>query len=373
MRFLIINNCKYTHMNKQTIALAAGGTGGHIFPAESLAAELLKQDHRVILVTDKRYQKHHSTPENLEVMTISSGSSAGGVVRKILALVHIFIGTMQARKILKQLKPEAVVGFGGYPSLPTMIAAVFMKLRTIIHEQNSVLGRVNKILASRVDVIATSFEEVLGIQDTDRHKIVLTGNPVRPAICALRDFPYPGLNKDEHLHILVTGGSQGATVFSEVVPQAIVSLPENVRKRIRIDQQCRKADIDNVRKIYAGAGINVDLATFFEDMPARLAAAHLIIARAGASTIAELTVAGKPSILVPYMHAMDDHQTANARAIEKRNGTILIGQKVVTPEILAAQIVKFIENPESLKKMAINAFDLGRVDAVERLAGVVAR
>jgi UDP-N-acetylglucosamine--N-acetylmuramyl-(pentapeptide) pyrophosphoryl-undecaprenol N-acetylglucosamine transferase len=355
-----------------TITLAAGGTGGHIFPAESLAAELIKQGHRVVLVTDRRYQKHHSTPAALEVIAINSGSSGGGITNKVKALIKICLGVVQARKILKQLKPDVVVGFGGYPSFPTMLAANFLGLRTIIHEQNSVLGRVNRILARNVNVIATSFEEVLGISDSDRKKVVLTGNPVRPAIVSLKDFPYPGLGKDEHVHLLVTGGSQGATVFSEVVPQAILSLPEQIRARIRVDQQCRAADIENVKKIYDEAGINADLATFFEDMPSRLAAAHLVIARAGASTIAELCVAGKPSILVPYMYAMDDHQTANAKAVEKRGAAVLVGQKDVTPEILAAHIKKFVENPDSLKQMAVNAFDLWQAEAVGKLAKIVA-
>jgi UDP-N-acetylglucosamine--N-acetylmuramyl-(pentapeptide) pyrophosphoryl-undecaprenol N-acetylglucosamine transferase len=357
--------------NNQTIALAAGGTGGHIFPAEALAAELLKQNHRVVLITDKRYVKHHSTPEQLEILTINSASTGGGVVGKLKSVIKICLGIAQARKILRKLKPDSVVGFGGYPSFPTMIAANSLRLRTIIHEQNSVLGRVNRLLAPSASVIATSFEEVFGVRTSDSKKIVLTGNPVRHAICSLREFAYPAFEKEEHLHILVTGGSQGATVFSEVVPQAIISLPPEIKNRIRIDQQCRKTDIDNVKAIYEQAGINADLATFFEDMPSRLAAAHLVIARAGASTIAELTIAGKPAILVPYMHAMDDHQTSNALAMEKYHAAILLEQKSITPELIAEHIRRFVEKPDYLKQMAVNSFDLGREGAVEKLAGVV--
>jgi UDP-N-acetylglucosamine--N-acetylmuramyl-(pentapeptide) pyrophosphoryl-undecaprenol N-acetylglucosamine transferase len=354
-----------------TVVLASGGTGGHIFPAEALAAELIKQNHKVILLSDKRYQKHHSTPEALEVININSASLGGGIVNKLRSVIHICLGIIQAKKILKKLKPDVVVGFGGYPSFPTMIAATSLKLRTVIHEQNSVLGRVNRMLSGNVSVIATSFSEVHGIRPADEKKVILVGIPVRPAIVAIKDFPYPGIDPEGHLQLLVTGGSQGASVFSEVVPQAILLLPEEIRKRIRIDQQCRKDDIENVRKIYDEAGINAYLVTFFEDMPSRFASAHLVIARSGASTIAELTVSGRPSILVPYMFAMDDHQTANALAVEKHGAAIVVGQKVLTPEILAAHIKGFIENPDSLKQMAINAFDIGNADAVERLAKVV--
>jgi UDP-N-acetylglucosamine--N-acetylmuramyl-(pentapeptide) pyrophosphoryl-undecaprenol N-acetylglucosamine transferase len=360
-----------TNQKTLTIVLASGGTGGHIFPAESLAAELIKQNHKVVLITDTRYKKHDSTPSELIIENINSGGSKGGIKSKLLSIIKICFGILESRKILQTLQPDVVVGFGGYPSLPTMIAAITLKLKTIIHEQNSVLGRVNKMLTPYVGVIATAFEEVKFIKSRDAHKVKLTGNPVRPAIRAMKDFPYPGLKKNENLHLLITGGSQGATVFSEVVPAAILSLPEEIRTRLRIDQQCRAADIENVKKIYSEANVNVDLATFFEDMPSRLAAAHLIIARSGASTIAEITVIGKPAILIPYMHAMDDHQTANAMAIQKNGAALVIPQERFTPEILAASIKGFIENPESLKEMAVNALALGKEDAVEKLAEIV--
>jgi UDP-N-acetylglucosamine--N-acetylmuramyl-(pentapeptide) pyrophosphoryl-undecaprenol N-acetylglucosamine transferase len=358
-------------MSQKTIILAAGGTGGHIFPAEALADCLIKQGHKVYLFTDSRYVKRATTPDKMEIINISAAPTGGGIKKKLISIISILKGVFQARKKIKKLKPDVVVGFGGYPSFPTMYAAVYSKVKTVIHEQNSVLGRVNKMLSSNVDIIATSFAQIKGIKEKNHNKVVLTGNPVRSSIKSIREFPYNGVHEGEHLHIVVIGGSQGATVLSEVVPKAILALPTEMQKMIRLDQQCRKEDLEMVRSVYEESQVNVDLATFFDDMPSRLASAHLIIARSGASTIAELTVSGRPSILIPYMYATDDHQTQNALSLEKKNAAVVLRQKDITPEAMSRTIKGFIENPDSLKQMAVNAFEMGKPDAVERLARVV--
>lgn len=356
---------------KTTVVLAAGGTGGHIFPAESLAELLLQKGHDVILVTDKRYKRRESTPEAMQIKTISSASTGGGIVRKAFAVIAIIMGILQSRKILKSVKPEYAVGFGGYPSFPLMIAAISLGLKTILHEQNAVMGRVNRIIAPHATKIATSFPEVSHIKEADRKKITFTGNPVRPAIKALHGLPYPEMNENESLHILLLGGSQGATIFSDVVPEALASLPKDLQSRIRLDQQCRPEDIERVKAIYKDTSVNADLASFFEDVPSRMASAHLIIARAGASTMAEIAVAGKPAILVPYKHAMDDHQTANAKSLENIGAAIVIAQDEFKPEILVEHLNKFINNSEVLKTMAESASKFGEVDAAENLLELV--
>jgi len=354
------------------VVLAAGGTGGHIFPAESLAEELSKRSHKAILITDARREQYNfADKNNVDVHVIYAKSTVGGLAGKLKAVAGIFIGTVQSLKLLKQIKPDVVVGFGGYPSLPTMLAAFMLNIKTVIHEQNALAGRVNRHLAKRADKVATSFEKVSRISQNNMKKIVLTGNPVRPYIKAVRELSYPELKEGEHLHILVTGGSQGAAIFSEVIPAALISLPDEVKKRIRIDQQCRKEDMDKVSKIYEDAGINADLATFFTDISTRLANAHLVICRAGASTIAEITVAGRAAILVPYLYATDDHQSFNARALADKGAAFLVPQGLFKASLVAEYIKDFLRNPDALVKTAVNAFELGIVDADKRLADLI--
>jgi UDP-N-acetylglucosamine--N-acetylmuramyl-(pentapeptide) pyrophosphoryl-undecaprenol N-acetylglucosamine transferase len=253
-----------------------------------------------------------------------------------------------------------------------MLAATSLGLPTVIHEQNAMLGRANRLLAPRVSAIATSFADVQGIKPADRAKAVLTGNPVRPGIRALRDNAYPALAGDGPIYILVTGGSQGATVFSDVVPAALDRLPDDMRRRLRVSQQCRPEDLERVRAAYAGKDIRVDLASFFGDMPDRLLHAHLVICRSGASTVAELTTAGRPAILVPYPHAMDDHQTLNAHAIEAAGGAVCVSQLDFTPETLAARLKLLFAQPQQLARMAEKAHASGHRDAAANLAILVA-
>jgi UDP-N-acetylglucosamine--N-acetylmuramyl-(pentapeptide) pyrophosphoryl-undecaprenol N-acetylglucosamine transferase len=283
----------------------------------------------------------------------------------------LVIGIMQAKKILAELKPKAVVGFGGYPSFPTVYAATKLDIPTVIHEQNSVLGRANRLLAGRVGRIATSFPETLMLADKDRDKQVLTGNPVRTSIRALKDIPYPSVSQDGKMHILVTGGSQGASVFSKVVPGAIGKLPPALRSRVRVDQQCREMDLEDTRAAYQNFGVNADLASFFVDLPARLAASHLVIARSGASTLSEIGASGRPAILVPLPTAMDNHQYYNANALEEVGGGWVMTQDGFTIDSLAARLEAFLTAPATLAKAAENAKKLGSPDAAEKLAALV--
>lgn len=360
-----------------TIALAAGGTGGHIFPAEALAEELMSRGHHPVLITDSRFDGYKGTLGTLERYTVRAGTFSRGLMGKFTAATNIFLGIFQARGVLKNLKPDVVVGFGGYPSFPTVRAATALGIPTVIHEQNSVLGRANRMLMKKVKAIATTFPGTRFIDEEAAAKVKLTGNPVRAAVRALSTIPYPELSQDGHIRILVTGGSQGATIFSQIVPAAIAALPAAHRGRIRVDQQCRPADLEGTRAAYAQMNVSADLSVFFTDIPARLAAAHLVIARAGASTIAELTAAGRPSILVPLPTAMDNHQYYNANALEEAGGGWVMPQDGFTPAALSARIEAFLSLPESLARAARSAREAGRIHAARDLAdlalGIVSR
>ena len=350
------------------IVLAAGGTGGHVFPAEALAEELIGRGYQLLLMTDRRGEAYGGALAKLETFSIRSSGIAGrGLLGRLRGLVNLGLGTIQAYSLLKKLQPAVVVGFGGYPSIPPMLAAIRAKIPTALHEQNAVLGRANRVLASRVGRIATSFKLVKGVPEGDQ--AVFTGMPVRPAVLKIADRPYPGL--EGSFHILVTGGSQGASVFATVVPDALALLSDEVRARVVISQQCRPADLEQVKARYVELGIKADLQSFFTDVPERLAAAHLVIARAGASTLAEVTAAGRPAILVPYPHAIDDHQTANAHALDEVGGGWLMPQEAFTAESLAKRLTSLLDLPAALTKAAACAKAAGRPDAAARLADVV--
>jgi len=353
----------------RSILLAAGGTGGHIFPAIAVAEELIARGHTVALATDARGTGLGSSLAGVDVHRISASGVSGGLMAKVSAAVSIGVGVLQARRLFRKLRPGCVIGFGGYPSVPTMIAATSRGLPTIIHEQNAVLGRANRLVSKRVTVIATSFKETSGIAVTSDDNVVLTGNPVRAAFSAVRQQAYPPIGPNgEGVKILVMGGSQGATVLSEIVPRALKEMPETLRRRFAITQQCRAEDIENVRRIYAEAGVSADLATFFDDVPDRMTAAHIVITRAGASTVAELAEAGRPAILVPYPHATDDHQTANARAVEATGAGWLIPQDGFTPDALTMRLESFVNLQNILIDAAKCAHEFGSMSAAAGLA-----
>ena len=353
--------------------LAAGGTGGHMVPAHALAEELLARGHRVALITDDRGARIPGLFDKVQVHVLPAGRLAGGPLGWLRAARSIMTGRAMALRLYETFRPAAVIGFGGYPALPALLAARKDKVPTLVHEQNAVLGRVNRLVASRVDAIATSYPEVQRLPAKARHKTDFVGNPVRDEVAAIREQPFPALDGDGVFRLLVTGGSQGATILGSVVPDGLSLLPEHFRRRLQVTQQCRAEDIERVRERYAALGIPAELATYMEDLPARLAWAHLVIARAGASTIAELTAAGRPAILIPLPSATDDHQTANAREMAKAGGARMIAQSKFTPVELAKQMQKLALDPEALANAAARARALGKPDAARALADLVER
>jgi UDP-N-acetylglucosamine--N-acetylmuramyl-(pentapeptide) pyrophosphoryl-undecaprenol N-acetylglucosamine transferase len=359
-------------MRAAPIVLAAGGTGGHLFPAQALALELKRRGRRVCLFTDKRGGEFERRFPGVGVYSVPSGRYAGvGPMGRAKAGVAVGLGILVARQLLGTLDPALVVGFGGYPSLPPLLAALTLGTPTLIHEQNARLGRANRLLAPCVDGIATGFAELQGLAQSHRAKLRFTGNPVRDAVVAVRASTYTPPGADGPIRLLVLGGSQGATIFSDVAPQALAGLGQELKSRLVVSQQCRSEDLDRVRAIYFDSGIQSELSSFFEDVPARLAAAHLVIGRSGASTVSELAVAGRPAILVPYGAAADDHQTDNARQLEKAGGALMIAQARFTAAQLRSQLQELLANPARLAAMAKNAAAIGHPDATARLADLV--
>lgn len=355
------------------ITLAAGGTGGHMVPAHALAAELKRRGHGVMLVTDERGTKIPALFEDVPIHILPAGRLGGGPIGMIKATLSVLKGRSAAKRLYREFTPDAVVGFGGYPAFPALLAANAMGIPTILHEQNAVLGRVNRLLAGGARAIATAYAEVDRLKPSHSRKVELVGNPVRESVARLGTMPYPEFDETAPLKILITGGSQGATVLGQVVPDALGMLPPKLRHRLQVVQQCRPDDIEAVRNRYAALNIPAELLTYIEDMPDRIGEAHLIIARAGASTIAELTAAGRPAILIPLPIATDDHQTANAREMARAGGARMIPQTEFTPEVLSAQIEAIAGDPQALSNAAERALSVGRPHATNDLADLVER
>lgn len=354
------------------IILVAGGTGGHVFPAQALASELQSRDCTLALFSDRRGAAWGNELKGVDYHHIQAGQvTAGGLIARARGGLALGIGLFKARRLLRELKPNVVIGFGSYASVPAMIAATRLGIPTLIHEQNALLGRANRMIAPNVSAIATSFPNVAGIEPEDEDKVRLTGNPVRQSIRALAEKPYPPLTSSGPIHLLVLGGSQGATVFSEVIPETLSRLSKELRARLKVSQQCRPEDIDKVRDTYDRLRLKVDLATFFDDVPERIGEAHCVISRSGASTTAELTVAGRPAILVPYPHAAGDHQTLNARAVEAAGAALVMPEANFTPQTLSARLKLLLGNPIDLNRMAERAARFGRVNAASTLADLV--
>lgn len=351
--------------------LAAGGTGGHLTPAFALAHELERRGHHVALITDARGQAIPGKPDFLPAHVLPAGRFGKNPLRWPSAIRAVLEGRAMARRLYDSFDPSAVVGFGGYPALPALLAARSAGIPAVIHEQNAVLGRVNRLLAGRVDAIATAYPDVDRLKPKSAHKVFLVGNPVRPEVLALRDEPFPAFTDEGLLRVLVTGGSQGARIMSEVVPDGLAMLAPALRSRLQVTQQCRAEDLDAVRGRYARHDIPAELGTYFEDMQARLADAHLFIGRAGASTIAELTAVGRPAILVPLPIATDDHQAANVREIVRAGGARSIRQHNFTAKELAKQINAMAQHPETLANAAHAAWNCGRPHAARDLADLV--
>ena len=351
------------------VVIAAGGTGGHIFPAQSLAQELANRGRRVVLMTDDRGQNYAQSFPQAEIVTVPSATFAGrGIAGKGLAVLRLARGAMAAYVALGRVKPSVVVGFGGYPALPTMFAAARRGVPSVIHEQNAILGRVNRWLAPAVTRIASSFAKLSHLDPVLASRVTMTGNPVRPAVLATRRAY---VRPDARFGLLVFGGSQGARVFATLVPEAIAKLSDAVRARLHLVQQCRPEDLDATKGRYSAMGLTPTLSTFFGDMGERLAAAHLVISRAGASTVTELCAVGRPAILIPYPFAMDDHQSANAREMAEAGAAWAFAENGLSADALAAKITELAQSPVLLEAAAAKALSLGRSDAASRLADLV--
>jgi UDP-N-acetylglucosamine--N-acetylmuramyl-(pentapeptide) pyrophosphoryl-undecaprenol N-acetylglucosamine transferase len=353
--------------------LAAGGTGGHMIPAHALAAELKSRGHGVLLITDERGARFPGLFNDVPVHILPAGRLGGGPIGWLKAAGSVLKGRGEAKRLYRDHTPDAVVGFGGYPAFPSLLAASSRRIPTVLHEQNAVLGRVNRLLAGDAEAIGIAYGQVDRLKRKYQGKTVLVGNPVREEIARLGEMPFPPFDDVAPLKILVTGGSQGATILSAVVPEGLGRLEPSLRRRLQVVQQCRPDDIERVRKQYADLGIPAELMTYIEDMAGKLADCHLMIGRAGASTIAELTAAGRPAILIPFAAATDDHQTANAREMVKAGGARAIKQDAFTPDVLARQIEALAMDAVALNNAAARALSVGRPHAARDLADLVER
>jgi UDP-N-acetylglucosamine--N-acetylmuramyl-(pentapeptide) pyrophosphoryl-undecaprenol N-acetylglucosamine transferase len=352
------------------VLVAAGGTGGHLFPAEALAAALIQRGIAVHLATDRRAARYGGASVDEAVHVIASATlRARNPIALARTAAALGAGIAQAWSLIGRFKPAVVIGFGGYPTVPPVLAAAWRGVPTLIHDANAVIGRANRLLAPRVTAIATTFPDVFRDQPRLAAKATLTGNPVRPAVVAVAARPYPAAG--DPLRLLVFGGSQGARVMADVVPAAIEALEPGLRARLLIVQQAREEDLARVRGAYGKLSVAAETAPFFSDLPARIAASHLIVARSGASTVAELSAIGRPSILVPLPHALDQDQFANAGVLQSAGGAIRLVQQEFTPRRLANELAALAAAPQRLTAMAAAAQSLGRLDAAERLADLV--
>lgn len=351
--------------------LAAGGTGGHMIPAHALAEELLRRGHRVALITDARGAKIPGLFDGVAVHTLPAGRLTKSPMSWLPAAKGIYEGRAMAKALYSDFAPSAVVGFGGYPAFPALLGAFSAGVPTAVHEQNAVLGRVNRLVARWVDAIATSYPDVQRLKPAWRGYTRLVGNPVRDEVLKLRREEFPPLDENGIFRVLVTGGSQGASVLSRVVPDGLSMLPEHFRRRLQVTQQCRAEDLEMVRARYETLGIPADLATYLPDLPERLGWSHLVIARAGASTIAELTAAGRPAILIPLPSATDDHQSFNVAEMVEAGGARAIAERDFTAVELAKQMQKLGLDPEALANAAKRAWNCGRPNATRDLADLV--
>ena len=356
------------------VALAAGGTGGHLFPAEALAVELLARGVAVELVTDARAVQYAAKFPARAVHAVSSATIAGRSPAAILSAArHLGLGFGESLRLLRLLKPSAVVGFGGYPTVPPLAAAALLRIPTVVHEQNAVMGRANRLLAGVATAIGTGFPALAHANARMRAKALHVGNPVRPAVLAAAARPYAPPDPDGRIQLLVFGGSQGARVMSDILPPALAQLDSQFAARLSVVQQARSEDLPAVEAAYRAAGIAADIQPFFTDLPKRMAEAHLVVARSGASTVAELAVIGRPSLLVPLPHSLDQDQLANANALADAGGATVIPQTQFTPAVLAGTLADLFADPAKLARQAASARAVAVPDASSHLADLVIR
>jgi UDP-N-acetylglucosamine--N-acetylmuramyl-(pentapeptide) pyrophosphoryl-undecaprenol N-acetylglucosamine transferase len=354
-----------------TFVLAAGGTGGHLFPAQALAEQLVRRGAVVCLATDRRADGFAASVPGIEIREVRAGRLGGGPLRSAYGIAAIALGVVEARRLLRRLDPAAVIGFGGYPSVPTILAAAGLGLPTVIHEQNAVLGRANRLLARRARRIATGFAETVGLRPIDRTRAVHTGNPVRSAIRAVAGADYRAPEPGAAIELVILGGSQGARIFADIVPPALAALPPALRAALRVSQQARPEDCARVSAQLDAAGIAGEVRSFFTDVPERLGRAQLVICRSGASTISELAAIGRPALLVPYPYATDDHQAANARAFADAGAGWLVPQAGLSAAVLGQLLAERLAGGAGLARAAAQARRFAVDDASERLAAIV--
>jgi UDP-N-acetylglucosamine--N-acetylmuramyl-(pentapeptide) pyrophosphoryl-undecaprenol N-acetylglucosamine transferase len=360
-------------MDHARIVLAAGGTGGHLFPAEALAGVLLGRGFNVDLITDERGTGFAGRLASVPVHRIASGGIAGkGASARARNSLRLMLGVMQSRNLLKRLRPAVAVGFGGYPSVPPILAAQWGRIRTVLHEQNAVAGRANRMLMKRANRVALSFDNVRHTEHLPAAAKVVTGNPVRAAIAAIGSRPYRAPAADGDVNLLVFGGSQGARVFGKVTPAAIALLPDNLRGRLKLVQQVRAEDMEAAAAAYRALGFTAELKPFFADMPERFDWAHLVVSRSGASSVAELAAAGRPGLMIPLPNSIDDHQRANAASLAEIGAGWLLDESQLTPQSLAERLTVILGDSLGLANVAEKARAAAHRDAAERLADVVA-
>lgn len=359
---------------RRTIMLAAGGTGGHLFPAQALAEELVRRDYVIHLMTDERVRDYGQGFPALEIHQLPSATLSFSKPWLLPRRLHqLYRGYGMAQGILSQTRPGAVAGFGGYPSFAPILAAARLKIPSVIHDQNAVMGRANRVLAHVADAVASSFPDLAGLPRRAKSRLVYTGNPVRDAVMAEYGAPYRPPDSEEPFRLLVFGGSQGARFFAEFMPAAMRAMPKAVLKTLRIVQQCRPEDLEAVKGAYRELELNADLQPFFADMPKRIAAAHLVLCRSGASTIAELGVIGRPAVLVPLPHSIDNDQLRNAESFTRAGAGWLRPQAEFKPEEFAAFLTRLRYQEQELRVAAGAALAQGKPDAAERLADLVER
>ncbi len=354
------------------VALCAGGTGGHLFPALALAKILQERGYRTVLISDSRASSLVDTSDNIELFVVNSATPyQSGIKAKIFSVFALIKGVFQARKLLKKLKPKSVIGFGGYPTVPPLLAAKSLSVPILIHDQNAVMGRANRLLSNFAASIATSYDAVKAIHQKHFYKCVKTGNPLRENVIKAADIKFPTLEDNNPINILIFGGSQGARVLSDVTPQVICDLPSYLKKHVKIIQQARPEDLDRVKDYYARNEIEAEIDIFFKDLPEKIAQSHLIISRSGAMTVAEICAIGRPSILVPLPSSLDGDQSENAIALKKTGGAWIIRQNDFTKEKVSGLLIRLLTDRELLVNASSKAKSFAILNATEKLADLV--
>lgn len=359
----------FKHLKKPYVVVVGGGTGGHIFPAQAVAEKLHQRGHHVLYMTDTRGLAYHAKPAGVPMAVLKLPPYRPGLMNKISLALCLASGIVAVSLLFLWKRPALVVGFGGYPSFPPLAAAVVERIPFMMHEQNAYVGRVTRWLARFAEKITSTFPSMKGVRPADLSKIVLTGNPIRPSIKALRNMPYKAPSKS--IHLFVVGGSQGAKIFSTLLPEAIALLPADLRQRLSIVQQCRPEFEQATTTLYKKTGVKVTLAPFFQDIAAEYKKAHLILSRAGASTVTELAVIGRPALFFPLPTAMDDHQRHNAQSLVDRKAGWMVHEKGLTAPLLAETLNKILVDIKGLEKAAENIHAVGVTTADELLADVV--